>query len=82
LAEIEPVFEGELGERETKDELLPREERPVKPASETLYNVSSAQAGDCWCRLTWRDAWIMIDNSGVVVCRLLRSELRTVVLQG
>jgi hypothetical protein len=40
LAEQEPVFERELGEGEAEDELLPREERPVEPASQALCIVS------------------------------------------
>lgn len=36
LAEEEPVLECELGEREPNYEFLPWEERPVKPAGQTL----------------------------------------------
>ena len=36
LAVEEPVFKGELCEREADDEALPWEERPVKPAGQAL----------------------------------------------
>lgn len=40
LAQRQETFEEILGDRETDDELLPREERPVKEASEALWRVS------------------------------------------
>jgi hypothetical protein len=39
LAEEQPVLERKLGEREADDQLLPREERPVEPASQALQEV-------------------------------------------
>jgi hypothetical protein len=39
LAEEQPVLERELGEGEADDQLLPREERPVEPASQALQEV-------------------------------------------
>jgi hypothetical protein len=40
LSEKQPVFEGELSEREGNDEALPREERPVEPARQALEDIS------------------------------------------
>lgn len=39
LAEEQPVLEREFSEREADDQLLPREERPVEPASQALQEV-------------------------------------------
>ena len=39
LAEEQPVLERELGEGEADNQLLPREERPVEPASQALQEV-------------------------------------------
>ena len=40
LAEEQPVFERKLSEREANDETLPWEKGPVKPAGQTLEQVS------------------------------------------
>lgn len=45
LTEEKPVLKCELGERESKDQLLPREERPVEPAREALNTVSITTVG-------------------------------------
>ena len=45
LTEEKPVLECEFSEREAKDQLLPREERPVEPAREALSSVSMATVG-------------------------------------
>jgi hypothetical protein len=58
LAEQEPVLKCKLGEGEADDELLPRKERPVEPASQALEAISiravrSRHGGDV---PTWRKA--------------------------
>ena len=40
MAVEEPVFEGELCEREADDEALPWKKRPVKPAGQALECIS------------------------------------------